>query len=191
MKVSYLVDKDYKEKNIDDSLINPASFNVTLKTIRRMTDSWRHFIAYPNFAQQMAYWKSLGSPDVKDKSKRDLFFAKETPLTNEVNHIILPGEYALFSTHELMSFPNGHAALVLIRSGDARGGADHFNTFIDAGFGYPDPVPLVLEVINHAPWPKIIKGSQQLAQIFTLTGPMSERPYDGSYKNQSGAEPPI
>lgn len=184
----FKVDSHLIEKGIDPDLINPASYNMRLKTIRRMTFQWRNFIVYPNVAKQIEYWLKLGKPDVKDPAYRDLFFDKEVNLMSLVEPIIiLPQEFVIFGSDEIVSFPNGEAGFVLIRSGDARGGTDHFNTFIDPGFG---PAPLSLTVINHAPWPKIIKHGQQVAQIFTLIGDKSLKPYAGSYKNQKGADTP-
>lgn len=92
-----------------------------------------------------------------------------------------PGEFALGSTVEYMSFPPDISGQVADKSSWARKGLTVFNTFIDPGwFGY-----LTLELKNLGNETLVIKQGSPIAQIiFDQLDRATQLPYNGKYQDQ-------
>lgn len=186
--MTFLTDTDYENMGIASEIINPASFNLSVKTVRRCKREWEEITSQ---IQSYEYWKELGYPDVLDLDNRSIFFEEEVEIEHNSPVILLPTQSALFSTNELVTIKNGQVAFLLMRSGPARGKIEHAHAgLFDPGFGDPQPRTAVLEISNVGPWPIMIRRDQQVCQMIIFTGPKSAKPYDGKFANQTGAEPP-
>lgn len=187
--MSFLIDIDYKTAGIPYELINPASFNLTAKTVRRCRKEWEMISDNPSCYD---YWAKLGYPDAMDEANRHIFYEDEIEMSELTPTILMPGQSALFSTNELIQIKNGQVGFVFLRSGPARGGFEHRHAgLFDPGFGYPEPRPAVLKIKNDIVWPLIIRRDQSICQLIVFDGRKSEKPYQGKFRNQTGAEPPL
>lgn len=143
----------------EDRLLQPHSYDCTLDEIIKVA-SW--------------------DPVNKIRSWREL-----NCYTDDVT--LQHGEFALASTREYLSLPQGLVGFVQGKSSIGRNGLQIENAgLIDAGFSGT----ITLELYNMAPWPIVLHAGMSICQVhFTLVNSPVFKDYSktGHYNKQVGA----
>jgi deoxycytidine triphosphate deaminase len=170
----------------DIANVNPASLDLTLdNTIRLPRWYWR-----PGF--RGLAWKFVIPAEAKrDYSKFVKLFEETSILFGEEqtfkNHILWPGDFALFSSHEITNVPTNMVSKLYAKSTTGRVGLEHSH----AGYGDPGfSGTWTFELSNISSWPIPLQPGIRLMQItFETMIAEPDRDYSktGRYHGQIGA----
>lgn len=157
MLLNGLIGGEYNEE-----LINPASLDVCLGN---------EFLVVSN-TRPIKSWIDDNSCNLTR-----LVLGKEGTIT------LMPSQFVLAHTKEILSMPNDVAAQFQLKSRLGRVGLEHqMAGWIDPGF----KGSVTLELFNSAPYPIVLKRGQRIGQLIfhQLDYPLSDdEVYDGHYNN--------
>ena len=169
------------EGSLTDEQIQPNSIDLTLgNTWKKLTSNkieYKNGNIYLGEENSISIIENIIDPKIPIKYSEGLFNIDKD--TGAEYYKLMPGEFVLMASREILNIPNGILSFVQGRSSIARIGIQTEQAgLIDAGFRGT----ITLEVQNQSDYPIILYAGMRVAQVYFFKAQQANRIY-GKEKN--------
>ncbi len=149
--------------------VESGSLDLTLSNMIRLASPYWDWHYYNQLNERMASAKTWGEYVESVESDLQTYPIWQEPVEFD-KHLLLPGEFVLLSSLEVMELLPCMTGLLVLKSTPGRVGLNHSHSgHGDPGFGHGNPSSWTFEIknIGHAPY--VLKAGSSIVQLVVST----------------------